>query len=575
MTHETIAARRAAPDAVVDPLADARRKLFPPLRNRALAEAADALADKRLESAGALVARVLAKRPGDPDALNLQADIARRLKQFDEAEQLLARCVEHSPEHFGYKFNHAVILRRLEKYEQALAQLDELLRRDPRNPLYRDQKAAVLRLLDRHGEALVYRRELSEEYPTSPDAWLHYGHALRNAGLRTECIAAYRKAIELAPALSPAYGSLADLKVYRFTAAEIDSMEAALGLPGASAEVRADLHHALGKAYEDAKIYAKSFENYAKANALRRIGVHFDREKLAAHRSACENFFTDAFFREREGWGCGSPAPIFIVGIPRCGSTLLEQILSSHTAIEGLGELADLDNALARPLAGATQEIHERFALGGQIEKTALVQAYLQLRDRLDADRFRLPGEHYLQLTGRRRKSARPFFTDKTLRNFLYVGLIALILPHAKIIDARRHPLDCGWSCFKSQLPGNSFSLSLGDIGHDYANYVRLMAHFDRVLPGRIHRVIYEDLVANPRAELGRLFDYLQLPFEEQCLRFYENERAVATQSSEQVRLPLYRSGVGQWLPYETWLGPLKSALGDVLDKYPDVPDWS
>jgi hypothetical protein len=201
------------------------------------------------------------------------------------------------------------------------------------------------------------------------------------------------------------------------------------------------------------------------------------------------------------------------------------------------------------------------------------VNAYVRVLDRLGDEDFRSMGEQYLKITSARRTTGRLFFTDKTLRNFFYVGLIHLILPHAKIIDARRHPLDCGWSCFKSQFHGSNFALRLSDIGNDYVNYVKLMAHFDRVLPGKVYRLIHENLVASPEEELRRLFDHLELPFEEQCLRFYENKRPVFTQSSEQVRQPLTKSGMGQWVPYEPWLGPLKTALGPVLEHYPRVPD--
>ncbi|MGH6875895.1 MAG: tetratricopeptide repeat-containing sulfotransferase family protein [Rhizomicrobium sp.] len=568
----------AESDRVCDPFVEAKWKLFPPLRNRILAEAAGALAANRVVVAESLVARFLEKKPRDPDALNLMADIARRAKRFEEAGRLLSRCVKQSPDCAGYRFNYAVILRRLDKYEEALAQLDELLNGDPRNPLFRDQKAAVLVKAGRHDEALAYRRELAEEFPGSPDAWLHYGHSLRGAGFQDRCIAAYRKALELAPSSTDAYGSLADLKIYRFTEAEIAHMEAHVHAAGSTVDIRSDLHHALGTAYEDKKRYDRSYDNYAKSNALRRMDVKFDPERLAVHRVACESFLTEAFFRERAGWGCSSAAPIFIVGMPRSGSTLVEQILSSHTAIEALGELAELDLALVRPLPGGGDDRPlKQFGGGSSVEKIRLVGAYLQLLARLDSNHLRVRGEAYLELAGRRRTTARPFFTDKTLSNFFYAGLIHLILPNAKIIDIRRHPLDCGWSCFKSQFAGTgqNFSYRLGDIGHYYANYVKLMAHFDSVLPERIHRVIYEELVADPEAETRRLLDYLGLPFEENCLRFHENRRTVATLSSEQVRMPLYKSGIAQWLPYEPWLGPLKSALGSVLDCYPDAPDGS
>ena len=233
---------------------------------------------------------------------------------------------------------------------------------------------------------------------------------------------------------------------------------------------------------------------------MRRINVRFDKEMIAAHRKACEAFFTQTFFRERTGWGNPSKGPIFIVGLPRSGSTLIEQILSSHSAIEGLGELADLDTALVRPLAAFREEIQlQEFANGNAVDKSGLLHAYVELLDRFNAAHLQSMGEHYLEITGSRRTTGRPFFTDKTLRNFFYVGLIQLILPNARIIDARRHPLDCGWSCFKSQFLGNHFALRLSDIGNDYANYVRLMAHFDRVLPGKVHRIIHEDLSPIPK----------------------------------------------------------------------------
>jgi tetratricopeptide (TPR) repeat protein len=568
-----LAKSQSIEDGTRDPLAVPRKTLFAPLRKRVLAEAAGALAEDQVAAAEALVAGILEKKPGDPDALNLMAEIARRAKRFDEAEKLLVRCVEKSPGCLGFRYNYAVVLRHLHKYEAALSQIDELLRKDPANPLFRDQKALILTGLGRHHEALAYRRVLNEQFPQWPEGWLRLGNALRDAGCQAECIAAWRRARELDTALTGVYSSLAALKVYRFTAGEIREMENQLATASLSHEARSDMHHALGKAYADTENFARSFENYAKGNALRRLGVVFDVESIVSHRHACEENFTQAFFCQRTGWGCRAADPIFIIGLPRSGSTLIEQILSSHSAIEGLGELADLDAALVEPLSGFRDEIRiEQFANGKAVTKTGLVLAFLKIMDRFSGERFRAIGERYLDLTRVRRTTGRPFFTDKALGNFFYVGLIQLMLPNARIIDARRHPLDCGWSCFRSQFPGSDFTLRLADIGSQYIEYVRLMAHFDRALPGKVYRVIHENLIADPETELRRLFDYLGLPFDEQCLRFHENRRPVFTQSSEQVRQPLNTSGVGQWQPYEPWLAPLKKALGAVLDQYPHVP---
>jgi tetratricopeptide (TPR) repeat protein len=541
------------------PLAEAKRKLFPPLQNPILAQAAGALANNRADLAEPLVSSILKEHPADPNALNLMADIARRSGQLEQAERLLSLCLEHAPDSSGYRFNYVVILRGLDKVEKALAQLDVLLNRDPKNALFREQKAKLLHELGRHADALICRQELADAYPASPEIWLNYADSLRMAGRPDQCVTACRKALELAPRLGGIYPRLANLKGYRFTAHDIEWLEKRLAFSSVSADDRASLHFVLGNAYGEQKLYAKSFENYAKANGLRRLGAGSDPERLTAYRLMCDTLYTEAFFRERMEFGCSADAPIFIVGLPRSGSTLLEQILSAHTAIDGLGEIPDLLATVDRLFQGVDAEDP--------------LSAYARaVRNLTDADSRSL-GETYMELTRRRRKLGRPFFTDKALTNFVNTGLIQLILPKAKIIDVRRHPLDCGWSCFKSHFPGGQpFSHDLSDIGRQYTDYLRLMAHFDRVLPGRIHRVIYEDLVANPETEVRRLFDYLGLPFEEQCLRFHENKRLVRTLSGDQVRVPLYKSGVGQWRPYEQWLGPLKTALGDVLTYYPAAP---
>lgn len=558
-----------------DPFEDARKRLFPPLRNKTLALAADALRHDPVDVAEALISRVLEKNPHNPDALNLKAELARRTKRFDEAEHLLWQCVDISGNHAGYRFNLAIILRRREKYSQALAQLDLLLVRDPRSPLFREQKATVLSLLDRHAEALLQREHLAAEFPQSPDVWLQYGDALKAVGDEDECVVAYCKALEFERTFTIACQRLAALKTYRFTAMQIVGMEQRAASPGLSAEERADLHHALGKAYDDAQQRAKAFDNYARANALLRLRTEYNVENLGAHRLNCEATFTTNFFSVREGWGSNSKEPIFIVGMPRSGSTLLEQMLCSHSAIEGVGERPDLDNAVGRLMSqneGHRPE-HE-FWIGGHFEfRPGLLRAFQRVMTTINAAEVQLLARSYLESIRAQRHSDRPFFVDKGLRNFGYVGLVHLAMPHAKILDMRRHPLDCGWSCFRSHFPGGQpFASRLTDIGHCYADYVRLMQHFDRVLPGRVYRIFYEALVADPAAELRRIFDHLNLPFEDQCLRFHENARFARTISSQQVRKPLNKSGVGQWLPYEEWLGPLKAALGETLHQYPYPP---
>ncbi|HEX4080639.1 MAG TPA: sulfotransferase [Rhizomicrobium sp.] len=559
-----------------DPFSPARRKLFPPLRNRILAQAADALVKGRLDIAESLVSRFLRNKPDHPDALSLLANIARRAGRLEEAVAWISRCIELVPQDASCRYTFALVLRDLEKSEQSLAQVDLLLSADPRNPLFRDLRATLLRMLGRHDEAVETLRGLSEDFPQSPAIWLQYGRALKVIGADKLCITACRRAIELKPSLVAAYSTMATLKTYRFSGAETERMERLFTLPALAASERADLHSSLGKAYEDEGQCAKAFDNYAKGNALRRLGAEFDSSRFTRYRANCELLFTRSFFHERTGIGCKARDPIFIVSMPRSGSTLVEQILSSHSAIEGLGELTDLDVVVGRMLAArdGRRPPHE-FWIDGWFEfRTGLVENLAGVLNAMTRDEFCVLGEEYLQAVSSRRIVGRPMFTDKALHNFGHVGLIHLILPNAKIIDVRRHPLDCGWSCFKSHFPGGQpFSERLNDIGSHYANYVRLMAHFDRVLPARVHRIIYEELVADPETELRRLFSYLELPFETQCLRFHENKRPVGTLSSQQVRSPLNLAGLNQWRAYEPWLGTLKSALGTIVDVYPKVPD--
>ena len=384
---------------------------------------------------------------------------------------------------------------------------------------------------------------------------MSYGHVLKTVGRGEDGIAAYRRAIDLAPDLGEAWWSLANLKTVKLTDADVEAMEKALARPNLG---RADLYHlhfALGKALDDAGEAERAFDHYLEGNRLRRQGLSYDAGETSRHVDRSRALFTPSFFAERQGWGCTAADPIFILGMPRAGSTLVEQILASHSRVEGTTELPDIA-LIARSLRKG----------GGGAD-------YVDGLATLDGEALRTLGESYLETTRVQRRTGRPFFIDKMPNNWVHVGLIHLILPNARIVDARRHPLDCCFSNFRQHYArGQAFSYSLDDMGRYYADYVALMDHFDQVLPGRVHRVIHEHLLDDPEGEIRRLLAWLRLDFEPACLAFHKTRRAVRTASSEQVRRPLNRDGVDQWRAYDAWLDPLKSALGPVLDSYPEAP---
>jgi predicted Zn-dependent protease len=523
-----------------------------------LVNAATALCDGRLAVAERLLRDFLKRNPTDVAAIRMLAETASRLAAYEDAESLLARALELAPSFTPARHNYAVVLHRQFKSEAALKQIDLLLDRDPNNPAYRTLRAAVLVRIGEYHEAIKSYEILLREQPALPKAWMSYGHALKTVGRQDESVDAYRKSIALLPKLGESYWSLANLKTFRFSDAEIAAMQALLAATDLTSEDRYHLEFALGKALEDKGAFAQSFAHYVEGNALRRKSIPYDVDATSAFVQRSKTLFSQTFFRERAGSGSRATDPIFIVGLPRAGSTLVEQILSSHSQIEGTMELPDL-LAIARRLGGSSRK--------------ADLLTYLDALPALDADACAALGGEYLDRTRIQRKLARPFFIDKMPNNFHHIALIQLILPHARIIDARRHPLGCCLSNFKQHYAhGQAFAYDLDEIGRYYRDYVELMAHFDAVLPGRIHRVIYENMVSDSEAEIHALLDYCDLPFEESCLRYYENDRAVRTASSEQVRKPNFTEAVEQWRNYEEWLGPLKAALGPVLETYPEVP---
>ena len=526
-----------------------------------LIEAALALGEQRLAVAERLLRDFLKHSPTDVTAIRMLAEIGIRLGRLEDAELLLARCLELAPGFTAARHNYAIVLHRRNKAAEVLPEVDRLLAADPRNPSYRNLKAAALSRVGDYEQAISLYDAVLKDYPNQPKGWMSLGHALKTVGRQADSIAAYRRAIRQLPQLGEAYWSLANLKTFRFTDAEVETMRQQLARADITDEDRYHLHFALGKALEDAGAYAESFDNYARGNALRRTEIHYDADENTAQMNRARALFTPAFLAARAGQGCPAPDAIFIVGLPRAGSTLIEQILASHSMVEGTMELPDII-AIANRLGGRKRRNQP--------------SAYPEVLTDLDAGELRALGEEFLDRTRIQRKQGRPFFIDKMPNNFAHVGLIHLILPNARIIDARRHPLGCCFSGFKQHFArGQNFSYSLEDIGRYYHDYVALMAHFDAALPGRVHRVIYERMVADTEGEIRRLLDYCGLPFEEQCLRYYENDRAVRTASSEQVRKPIFTDAVEHWQNYAPWLEPLRQALGPVLAAYPDVPAFS
>lgn len=514
-----------------------------------LVAAAAAMNANDLPRAEPLLRALLKDDPFDARAIRLFAELAGRIGRYADAENLLRRAIELDPAFTPARANLALVLYRTNRAAEALEQLQQVTAEDPENLGHANLAAAANGRIGSFDAALALYEKVLAQAPDQPRVWMSYGHMLKTVGRQADGIAAYRRAIALMPGLGEAWWSLANLKTVRFGDDDIAAMEAALADPALGAEDRWHLDFALGKAFEDRKQAQAAFDHYAAGNALRRRRIPYQADETSATVDAMIATATPDLFAARAGAGCDAPDPIFILGMPRAGSTLVEQILASHSQVEGTSELPDMAQ-LARKVpdypAGLAQ---------------------------LPPEQLRAMGESYLHTTRIQRHTARPLFIDKMPNNWVHVPLIRLILPRARIIDARRHPLGCCFSNFKQHFArGQGFSYDLTDMGRYYADYVRLMAHVDAVQPGTVHRVIYERMVDDTENEVRALLDACGLPFEAGCLAFYETERAVRTASSEQVRQPIFREGTQGWKAFEPWLDPLKAALGPVLDAYPAAP---
>ena len=513
-------------------------------------EAAIAMNENDLPRAEPLLRQHLKDDPFDVYAIRMFAELAGRIGRYRDAENLLRRAVEISPSFTMARANLALVLYRQNRASEAIEELNRVLAEDPDNPGHANLQAAAFGRTGDFDEALSLYVEVLKKAPGQPRVWMSYGHMLKTVGKQAEGVAAYRQAITLVPELGEAWWSLANLKTVRFSDADLAAMEGELGCDRITADDRFHLDFALGKAYEDRGQPGAAFAHYAAGNALRREGLLYDADETERFVDRLIAVATPDFFATQEGRGCDANDPIFIIGMPRAGSTLIEQILSSHSQVEGTTELPDIPMLARRD------------------------PAYPDGLAALGPEQLRHIGEEYLSRTRIQRKTARPFFIDKLPNNWAHIVFIRLILPNARIIDARRHPLGCCFSNFKQHFArGQAFSYALDDMGRYYRDYVRLMAHFDRVQPSRVHRVFYEDMVDNTEREVRRLLDYCGLAFEIDCLNFHQTERAVRTASSEQVRQPIFREGTEGWKAFSSFLNPLRDALGPVLDSYPKAPE--
>lgn len=526
-------------------MAGARRATLRELRARTdvpgLKSAADSLAAGRLEDAERGLAKV-----GDEHVMarRLAAEVLLRRGRPAEAESVLRRLPD-APE---LRQGLPLVLLTSRRHMEALAALDRRLTESPDDTVALAMKASTLTELGRHREAADASRAVVERFPDQPYARLTLARSLRAIGDSRGAIDTYRDCLAQDPACAEAWLGLADLRVHRFSSAEVALMRSAIEAATLDDGSRAKIGFALGQALEAQGDVAGAWVAFTDANQVEAARRGYDPDAVSQFVTRSIALYSGGFFAARAEWGARSADPIFVVGLPRSGSTLVEQILASHPSVEGLDELPEL------PILAAT------------------IADYPEGVGRLSRAECGALGQAYLNAVRQHRQTDRPRFVDKTPKNFLHAGLILSVLPKARIVDVRRHPLACGVSIFRQHFGlGFSCAFDLGHIGRYYADYVRLMAHLDTAAPGRIHRVIYEDLVADLEGETRRLTDYLGLSFDPACLRFFENRRPVTTPSSEQVRRPIFADALESWRRYETFLAPLEGGLGPALNYWRSV----
>jgi tetratricopeptide (TPR) repeat protein len=520
---------------------------------REVVTAISLFSDGELAEAEEIIRAFLLRHGDHPEAMRVLAKIGVANDVLDDAEILLEAVLVMQPDYHAARHDYAHTLLQRHKYTAAREQARMLLEVDPANVEYRALAATALVGLGEHEKAIALYRDMIADRPADPELRLWIAHALKTVGRTNEAIDAYRAATSVRPDFGDAFWSLANLKLYRFSDEEIAHMRAREAAPATAAKDRTHLCFALGKALEDRGEVAESWRYYERGNALKRAESRYRPEIIETNTRKQIEVCTRDFFAQRTGWGDQSPDPIFILGLPRSGSTLIEQILASHSQVEGTQELSDV----------------QRFVLDIQGRDPDLdnprYPAALAGMTREDFSRL---GARYMEDT-RVYRSGKPFFIDKMPNNFRHVGLIHLMLPRARIIDARRDPMSCCFSNLKQLFAsGQEFTYSVEDIARYYRTYLELMRHWDAVLPGRVLRLQHEDVVDDLEGSVRRILTHCGLAFEPECIEFHRTARSVRTPSSEQVRQPIFRDGLEQWTKFEPWLQPLKSALGDATTLY-------
>jgi len=503
------------------------------------------LYEGRLLRAEEICRHFLRSNPKNVEGMRLLARIGVELGILEDAEFLLESAVEFEPDNIQLRLDYIDVLRRRQKFERAREESESLYQGDPGNPIFQSRLAIESMQTGDFDQAFALFDAVLEKLPNDPATLTSRGHALKTKGQQSEAVESYHAANSAKPDHGDAWYALANLKTYRFTDAEVSQMRALVERPGLAFMDRVHLSFALAKALEDSGDYEGSFLYYEQGNELKRKQTRYSADSMSAEMARQKEFCTLELFAKHSDAGHPAPDPIFILGLPRAGSTLLEQILASHSQIDGTLELPNI-LALAHRLRGRKS---------GQSQYPAVLHE-------LSDEQLAGFGKKFIEETRIHRQGA-PFFIDKMPNNFRHIGLIQLILPNAKIIDARRAPMDCCFSGFKQLFAeGQEFTYGLNEVGRYYADYVDLMDHWDRVLPQTVLRIQHEDVLDDLEGQTRRMLDFIGVPFEEACLEFHKTNRAVRTASSEQVRQPINRAGQSAWMPYEPWLGPLRDALG-------------